>query len=31
LLDCLNIRKLLQSKPQLSIHNHVGHNIQAEN
>ena len=23
LLDCLNIRKLSQSKPQLSLHNHV--------
>jgi hypothetical protein len=26
LLDCLNIRKLSQSKPQLSLHNHVGNN-----
>ena len=25
LLDCLNIRKLSQSKPQLSLHNHVAH------
>ncbi len=25
LLDCLNIRKLSQSKPQLSLHNHVRH------
>jgi hypothetical protein len=29
LLDCLNIRKLSQSKPQLSLHNHVGSNISA--
>ena len=26
LLDCLNIQKLSQSKPQLSLHNHVGNN-----
>jgi hypothetical protein len=26
LLDCLNIRKLSQSKPQLSLHNHVASN-----
>ena len=26
MLDCLNIRKLSQSKPQLSLHNHVGSN-----
>jgi hypothetical protein len=27
LLDCLNIRKLSQSKPQLSLHNHVRGNL----
>ena len=27
LLDCLNIRKLSQSKPQLSLHNHVGKHL----
>ena len=27
LLDCLNIRKLSQSKPQLSLHNHVSCNL----
>jgi len=26
LLDCLNIQKLLQSKPKLSLHNHVSTN-----
>jgi len=31
LLDCLNIRKLSQSKPQLSLHNHVGlHSVNDE-
>jgi hypothetical protein len=31
LLDCLNIRKLLQSKPQQTIYNHVGNNIEFKN
>ena len=31
LLDCLNIRKLSQSKPQLSLHNHVASNIKKLN
>ena len=28
MLDCLNIRKLSQSKPQLSLHNHVVNNAE---